>query len=130
MALELAVTDKSRCLVVSNAEDAVEGGNDQYIKLFLPSGTGNAELSCTASCAGTLTFYFKIFRTSDETDNFFIVRKGSSEVYKNYGPVSDWTSYDVPFETGSTLLLRFTSNYNEGAYVLIDKVTFTAAESE
>ena len=133
IALELAVTDESRCLVVSNAIDAVEGGNDQYIKLALPKSASwnNAEFLVDAPCAGTLTFYYKISCTEARKEyNHFDVLINDVEKDAIQGPISSWTEYNVSLGANDKLLLRFASRYNEGEHALVDKITFTAAGSE
>ena len=136
--LELTVNNGAWCTVVSNAATAAEGpaapgGNDQYVKLFLPPpATGNACISFKAPSAGKLTFYYKIFCETEFAGSFFVARKNGSEYSAHMtAAVSAWTQFaEIALDKDDLLELRFATTYNVGTYVLVDMIAFTATPPE
>ena len=93
--LELTPDNVAWCTVVSNASDAVEGGNDQYVKLMPTPQTptdGDVSLRAELSGSGTLSFYYKTrFYVEHDVNNF--VFADGAEVFKAETNVIGWAKY-------------------------------------
>lgn len=93
--LTLTPNNAAWCTVVSNASDAVEGGNDQYVKLMpTPSGSGgDVILNATLTGAGTLTFYFRTKSLVGDEENYFSCFVNGDEKIHEKGTVDGWTPH-------------------------------------
>ena len=129
--VKLALTpDKAEwCTIVSNASDAVEGGNDQYVKLMpTPVGTGgDVSLSATLTGTGTLTFYYRTkieYPTLDE--NYFIFSINGVDKIHEQDNVAVWSrkTYTKTNVEAETIAWKFhvgsSGGWLDGDYAFVD----------
>lgn len=126
--LELTPNNAAWCTVVSNVSDAVEGGNDQYIRLDLGASAGDVHLTGTLTGTGTLTFYYKTkikYPDLDENFNCFVCTIGGEDKILQKKSINTWSPY-VYTKTGEdleTVEWKFhvdATGYPDGDYALVD----------
>lgn len=125
--LTLTPNNAAWCTVVSNASDAVEGGNDQYVKLMpTPSGSGgDVILSATLTGAGTLTFYFRTKSLVGDEENYFSYFANGDEKIHEKGTVDRWTphAYTKTGVGAETIEWKFhvgNAGYADGDFACVD----------
>ena len=123
--LELTPDKAVWCTVVSNASDAVEGGNDQYIRLDLGASAGDVHLTGTLTGTGTLTFYYKTKSLLGDDENYFTCIINGDEKIHEKGTVEEWmphayTKTGVGAETIEWTFHVGKDGYADGDYTLID----------
>ena len=93
--LTLTPNNAAWCTVVSNASDAVEGGNDQYIRLDLGASAGDAHLTGTLTGLGKLIFYYRtVSEYGDEYNYFSCSIDGDVKFSEQGSTVDGWKPYE------------------------------------
>ena len=125
--LTLTPDKTSWCTVVSNASDAVEGGNDQYVKLMPTPQTptdGDVSLRAELSGSGTLSFYYKTRFDVEYDVNNFVFADGA-EVFKAETNVIGWAKYTYYKSAAEKKTVEWSFHvgavgYADGDYALVD----------
>ena len=94
--VKLALTpDKAAwCTVESNKTDAVEGGNDQYVRLDLGASAGDVHLTGTLTGTGKLIFYYRTASEYEDAYNYFSCEINGEEKVHEEGTVDEWKPYE------------------------------------
>lgn len=125
--LELTPDKAAWCTVVSNASDAVEGGNDQYVKLMPTPQTptdGDVSLRAELSGSGTLSFYYKTrFYVEHDVNNF--VFADGAEVFKAETNVIGWAKYTYYKSAAEKKTVEWSfhvgaAGYEDGDFACVD----------
>ena len=92
--LTLTPNNAAWCTVVSNVSDAVEGGNDQYVKLDLGDRAGDVHLTGTLTGVGKLIFYYRTESEYEDAFNYFSCEIDGDKKVHEEGTVDEWKPYE------------------------------------